>query len=137
MTNNGRPHRVLIVEDNPTDVVMLKRSLVEHAISHELTVIDDGEEAIEYLAKCNEVTKPDLIIIDLNLPQKDGLDVLRKYRFSPLLVNTKMLVLTSSEAPGDRNRAELIGVDAYLQKPREMAAYLAIGSTIKELLGKT
>jgi CheY-like chemotaxis protein len=134
MQTDRKAYRLLVVEDNPTDVVMLRRALDEHSIPHEMVIIEDGQEAMEYLGRCKDDTKPDLIVIDLNLPKEDGLDVLRKYRFSTVLVDTRMIVLTSSDFPGDRNRAELLGVDAYIRKPIQVDDFIAIGKTIRELL---
>jgi CheY-like chemotaxis protein len=134
MRSDEMPYRLLVIEDNGTDVLMLRHALAQHGIQHEMLVIEDGEEAIEYLASCNVTNKPDLIVIDLNLPKQDGLDVLRKYRFSALLVGTPMIVLTSSSDPGDRNRAEMLGIDAYIRKPIQLDDFLAIGETIRKLL---
>jgi len=127
-------YRLLVIEDNGTDVLMLRHALAEHSIPHEMLVIEDGEEAIEYLGNCNARNTPDLIVIDLNLPKQDGLDVLREYRFSALLVGTPMIVLTSSSDPGDRNRAEMLGIAAYIRKPIQLDDFFAIGETIRKLL---
>ena len=124
---------VLVVEDNPTDALLLRRALTEHGVDYEMVVVGDGEEAIEYLEKC-EGAKPELIIVDLNLPKEDGIEVLKVYRSSPSFFETQMVILTSSDSPSERQRAEIIGVDAYLRKPIELDAFLALGGTLKKLL---
>jgi len=72
MQRNKLPRRLLVVEDNPTDALLLRRALTEHGVDYEMVVVGDGEEAIEYLEKCKGA-KPELIIVDLNLPKEDGI----------------------------------------------------------------
>ncbi len=133
MQRNKLPRRLLVVEDNPTDALLLRRALTEHGVDYEMVVVGDGEEAIEYLEKCKGA-KPELIIVDLNLPKEDGIEVLKAYRGSPSFIETQMVILTSSDSPSERQRAEIIGVDAYLRKPIELDAFLALGGTLKKLL---
>ena len=133
MQRNKLPRRLLVVEDNPTDALLLRRALTEHGVDYEMVVVGDGEEAIEYLEKCKGA-KPELIIVDLNLPKEDGIEVLKAYRGSPSFIETQMVILTSSDSPSERQRAEIIGVDAYLRKPIELDAFLALGGTLKRLL---
>jgi chemotaxis family two-component system response regulator Rcp1 len=133
MQRNKLPRRLLVVEDNPTDALLLRRALTEHGVDYEMVVVGDGEEAIEYLEKCKGA-KPELIIVDLNLPKEDGIEVLKVYRYSPSFIETQMVILTSSDSPSERQRAEIIGVDAYLRKPIELDAFLALGGTLKKLL---
>lgn len=127
------PHLV-IIEDNPVDVRMVQRALRAHGIQHELIVIADGERAIEYVENCPEEASPDLVLIDLNLPRQHGLDVLRRFRFAPAFVDSRIVVLTSSASDGDRRRAELIGVDRYIRKPMQIEEFIAIGGTLGDLL---
>jgi CheY-like chemotaxis protein len=133
MQCNKLPRRLLVVEDNPTDALLLRRALTEHGVDYEMVVVGDGEEAIEYLEQCKGA-KPELIIVDLNLPKEDGIEVLKVYRGSPSFIETLMVILTSSDSPSERQRAEIIGVDAYLRKPIELDAFLALGGTLKKLL---
>ena len=133
MQRNKLTRRLLVVEDNPTDALLLRRALTEHGVDYEMVVVGDGEEAIEYLEKCKGA-KPELIIVDLNLPKEDGIEVLKVYRGSPSFIETQMVILTSSDSPSERQRAEIIGVDAYLRKPIELDAFLALGGTLKKLL---
>ena len=134
MRNGTAPRRLLLIEDNPTDAFLLKRALKEHGVEHELVVMRDGGQAIEYLAHCQDDAKPELIILDLNLPKEDGIEVLEKYRSSAELVHSQIMILTSSDSPKERRRAELLGVSAYLRKPFELDAFIAIGGVIRKLL---
>src|ERR1051326_2928075 len=112
--------RVLIVEDNPTDEIVLRRAIREEGLNVEILVIKDGENALDYLENCAVEEAPHLVIIDINLPKRDGLEVLRKCRFRPALMQTKTLVFTSSDEPSDHSRSELLGADAYLRKPNHL-----------------
>src|SRR5689334_24834489 len=94
----------------------------------------DGGQAIEYLDRCQTDAKPELIILDLNLPKEDGIEVLERYRSSPALVHSQIMILTSSDSPRERQRAEMLGVSAYLRKPFELDAFLAIGGVVRNLL---
>src|SRR5579862_3467516 len=102
----GTECRLLVVEDNSADVQFLRRALHEDGLSAQIDVARDGEQALEYLDRCSEDQCPDLVIIDVNLPRRDGMEVLRKCRFSPVLAETKTLVLTSSDDPNDHLRAD-------------------------------
>jgi chemotaxis family two-component system response regulator Rcp1 len=126
--------RILMIEDNEADALLLQRALSENGVEYDVVVIDDGAEAIEYLGQCRTDLKPELIIVDLNLPKEDGIEVLKKYRASPSFVETRMVVLTSSGSPSDRQRAEMIGVNAYLRKPMLLGEFLELGRTLRTLL---
>ena len=126
--------RLLLIEDNPTDAFLLRRALKEHGVEHELIIMRDGGQAIDYLAQCESDAKPELIILDLNLPKEDGIEVLERYRKSPVLVHSRIMILTSSDSPKERQRAERLGVNAYLRKPFELDAFIAIGGVVRELL---
>ena len=135
MPHNDRVHRVLVVEDNPTDVMVLQRAIREQSLKVDVVVMSDGEKAIDYLENCSEEKVPHLVVIDINLPKRDGIDVLRKCRFRPALAPTKTLVFTSSDEPGDHHRSELLGVDAYMRKPLRLEDFTAVLDTIRKLLG--
>ena len=134
MPDSKPPRRLLLIEDNPTDAFLLRRALKEHGVEHELIVMRDGGQAIEYLTECQDDAKPELIILDLNLPKEDGIEVLEKYRSSPALVHSPIMILTSSDSPKERQRAERLGVSAYLRKPFELDAFIAIGGVVRKLL---
>lgn len=130
----GTECRLLLVEDNPADVQFLQRALREDGLAAKIDIARDGEQALEYLARCSEDQRPDLVIIDVNLPRRDGIEVLRKCRFTPLLAETKTLVLTSSDDASDHLRADTLGADSYIRKPRELGDFAIIVKTIRSLL---
>jgi len=133
MSDNS-PRRLLIVEDNLTDVMFLRRALREQGVNVETVVVNDGDKAIEYLQNCDDRQIPHLVVIDINLPKRDGIEVLLNCRFRPRLVETKTLIFTSSDEPCDHNRSNMLGADAYLRKPTQLDDFGAVVSTIRNLL---
>jgi DNA-binding response OmpR family regulator len=134
MPSDESPRRLLVVEDNPTDEMILGRAIREQGLNVEIVVVNDCEKAIEYLENCPDGQIPHLVVIDINLPKLDGIDVLRKCRFLPRLAETKTLVLTSSDDSSDHSRSELLGVDAYMRKPARLDDFTAVVITIRMLL---
>jgi len=126
--------RIMIVEDDPGDVYLLEKALRSRQISYELTCFEDGEDAIHGL---DAGLVPDLILVDLNMPRRDGVDVLRAIRSRPALVGVPVGVFTSSEAPSDRSRISLIGTGRYIHKPLELSEFLSeVGQAVEELLAR-
>lgn len=116
------PIDVLLVEDDPGDVLMTREAFEEHKVGNRLNVVSDGVDALAYLRKEGEyadATTPDLILLDLNLPSYGGLEVLRELRNDPDedLRVMPVLVLTTSGAPADVRDAYLRAANAYLTKP--------------------
>jgi CheY-like chemotaxis protein len=115
--------RVLIAEDDPSDVFFLKRAFVLAGVPAVLTFVRDGQEAIDYLegesryADRKAYPLPDLMLLDLKMPRLDGFDVLNWLRQQPGLKRLLVTVLTSSDQPQDINRAYDLGANSYLLKP--------------------
>jgi CheY-like chemotaxis protein len=129
--------RIVLVEDDPADVYLLEKALSARHIAYELTRFEDGEEAVKALGKQGGPV-PDLILVDLNLPRKDGFDVLRSIRSRPALVGIPIGVFTSSEAPADRNRIKLMGAERYIRKPPTLPEFLLeVGDAIEQMLRDT
>ena len=119
MVETDRPARILLVEDNPGDVILVRRSMADSGVEHELDVVEDGAEALAYLrreAPYQDVTRPDLVLLDLNLPRVDGHQVLATVKADPELVAIPVVVLTSSSADADVRRAYELHANAYLVK---------------------
>jgi CheY-like chemotaxis protein len=129
--------RLLIVDDSPPDVYFLRHALSEYGLEVEIAVADDGEKAIQYLDGCPEDRRPGVVVIDINLPKREGVEVLRKCRINPALVGTKTLVFSSSDELGDHHRAAVTGANAYMRKPMHLDDYQLVVSTIRELLRST
>jgi CheY-like chemotaxis protein len=130
-----RIYRIWLAEDNPGDAYLLKKALKRHQLECELTWYTDGEEAIHAFSKEGSEV-PDLILIDLKLPRRDGFDVVRAIKGIPSLVGVRIGVLTSSDAPTERHRIALQGVDRYIHKPPDLDEFLnTVGQAVKDLLG--
>ena len=124
--------RIVLVEDNPGDVYLLEKSLQAREIIYELIRYEDGEQAMRAVA--GELA-PDLILVDLNLPRREGFDVLKAVRQTPRLVGVPVGVFTSSDAVKDRHRTALIGVERYIHKPPTLEEFVnEVGRAIVELL---
>ena len=129
--------RIFLVEDNPADVYLIEQALREQGIAFNLEVAVDGKQALLFLqggAHVSEASRPALILLDLNLPQHDGTEILRCIRQSRLLAAVPVVVFTSSDSPKDRHLAMQSGATRYFRKPSSLKEFLAIGATLKELL---
>ncbi len=125
---------IILVEDNPGDVHLLERTLKSRHIPYKITRFEDGEQAIQAIPTW-EALRPDLILLDLNLPRREGFDVLTRVRQRPALVGIPVGVLTSSEAGKDRHRVSLIGAERYIHKPPFLEQFLQdVGDAIEGLL---
>ena len=134
-TGSGPVRRILIVEDNRGDVLLVEVALREAALRFELVHLADGEKAVEYLNKLadtNVGNSLDLVLLDLNLPKRDGWEVLEALRSVSLDHPVPVMILSSSSAPNDVARAERLGVSKYIRKPSTLDEFLAIGQTVKQ-----
>lgn len=98
-----RPCRIVLVEDNPEDVTLAKLALTQAGISYEMTVFEDGEKAIDLVS--TQHAPPDLLLLDLNVPRRDGFEVLETVRSDPEWISTPVVVLSNSDDPTDMMRA--------------------------------
>ncbi|HUS08146.1 MAG TPA: response regulator [Bryobacteraceae bacterium] len=124
--------QILLAEDNPADVYLIREALNLQAFEFHLNVVSDGEEALQYVerkGKYQGAPDPDLIILDLNLPKSDGSDVLRRIRERSDMNRIPVVILTSSDSPRDRSIVAKLGADSYLTKPSDLDAFLALGET--------
>jgi two-component system response regulator len=116
----GRPVHILLVEDSPSDVAMTVAALREGNIVNDMHVAGDGEEALDYLFRRGEfhdAPRPDLILLDLNLPKKDGCEVLAKVKADDDLRVIPVVVLTTSAAQSDVLRMYKVHANSYITKP--------------------
>src|SRR5215470_8037968 len=125
--------RILVVEDNEADVYLLRKALVNAGLAFELVVIEDGAEAIAYARRegyYQNAPRPDIIVLDLNLPKNGGTEVLEALRTNGHFGGVPVVVLTSSASLPDRLRMEKLGVDRFVMKPPDLADFLRIGSIV-------
>ena len=129
---------ILVAEDNPADVYLIRAALEEHGIDLPLLVAADGREVLQIICRLEGVddTQLNLIILDLNLPRHDGIEILQRLRGSERLAHIPVVVLTSSDSPRDRILASELGAASYLRKPSSLEQFLGLGAVFKELLGR-
>jgi two-component system, chemotaxis family, response regulator Rcp1 len=130
---NARPFELLLVEDNLGDVRLLMEALSETNWSRNLNVVEDGEQALRYLRRqdpYHDAARPDLILLDLNLPRKDGRQVLAEVKGEPSLRSIPVIVLTTSQMQEDINHAYNLHANGYLAKPTDFASYSAMVQAI-------
>lgn len=128
--------QIVVVEDNPGDVFLIRHALDENGLVCEVFVAGDADRALEHFGRlrARKENEPDLIILDLNLPGRDGIALLQEIRSrSSERAATRVAVLTSSDSPGDRERASAAGIDAYIRKPTHLDEFLEIGASLKRL----
>lgn len=120
---------VLLVEDDPGDVLMTEEAFADHKVANTLKVVADGESAIAYLRKEGEfaeVVTPDLVLLDLNLPRMDGREVLAELKEDPVLRRIPVVVLTTSDAEEDILRSYNLHANAYVTKPVDFERFISV-----------
>ena len=130
--------QIVLIEDNPGDVLLVELALKESGVLHEMTKFKSGEEALRALCppEGTETSAfvPDAILLDLNTPKSDGFQVLIKLKQAPRLAHVPMAVITSSQAPSDKHRTSIQGT-RYIQKPAQLKEFLTtVGQAIKEMI---
>jgi len=128
---------ILLAEDNPADVYLIREALREHGVNCALRVATDGQQVLRTLANAypsSDEPQPSLIILDLNLPRHDGIEILQRLRENTKMSPVPVVVLTSSDSPRDRLAASELGVTRFLRKPSNLEQFLSLGLVFKELL---
>ncbi|MFQ3476962.1 response regulator [Halonotius sp. F2-221B] len=127
--NIDKPVEILLAEDNPGDVVLTRKALEQGKLANNLHVTTDGVDALEFLRQDGEyedAPRPDLILLDLNMPRKDGQEVLEELRADDELRRIPVVVLTSSESEEDIVRSYELNANAYLTKPVDFDGFVEI-----------
>jgi two-component system response regulator len=131
---NSEPVDILLVEDSPTDVLLAQEALETAKISNRLSVAIDGVEAMQYLRReppFENATRPDLILLDLNLPRKDGREVLAEIKIDPDFKTIPVVVLTTSKAEEDILRAYGLHANCYVAKPVDFDQFTEVVKAIE------
>jgi len=132
---NGRPIEILLVEDNPADVRLTIEVFKDSRITNHISVANDGEEAMDFLHKRGKYAgemRPDLVLLDLNLPKKDGREVLTEIKADQELKTIPIIVLTTSDADQDVWKAYDAGVNSYITKPVDLEQFIGIFRSIED-----
>lgn len=134
LQSRGKPIEILLVEDNPGDVRLTREAFAEAMVSNNLSVVGDGEEAIAFLRRQGDYAaapRPDLILLDLNLPRKSGREVLEDVKNDPELLSIPIVVMTTSEAEGDILNSYYHHANAYVTKPVDLDCFIDVVSKIE------
>jgi len=129
------PIEVLLVEDDPGDVLMTREAFEEHKVGNRLNVVSDGVDALAYLRKeepFQSAVRPDLILLDLNLPKRDGREVLAEIKNDSSLRQIPVVVLTTSQADEDVLRSYQLHANAYVTKPVDFDRFVRVVKQIDE-----
>ena len=132
---DGTPIEVLLVEDDPGDVLMTQEAFEEHKVRNRLNVVQDGAEALAYLRREGQyanAVRPDLILLDLNLPRRDGREVLEEIKKDEVLGRIPVVVLTTSAADEDILRSYQLHANAYVTKPVDFENFINVIKQIDE-----
>ena len=131
----GRPIEILLVEDNPGDVRLTIEALREGKVLNRLTVARDGEEAMAALrreGRFANAQRPDIILLDLNLPKKDGREVLEDIKKDPNLMVIPIVILTTSQDEQDVLKSYKLHANCYITKPVDLPQFLAVVKAIED-----
>jgi chemotaxis family two-component system response regulator Rcp1 len=131
----GRPVEILLVEDNPGDVRLTREALKDGKVLNNLHAVVDGVDAMAFLRRdgqYGEATRPDVILLDLNLPKKDGREVLAEIKADPGLMRIPVVVLTTSEAEKDILQAYDLHANSYIIKPVDLDQFIRVMESIED-----
>lgn len=137
---NTKTPQLLLVEDNSADADLVEEALAEAQLKCDLSIVRDGMQAIEFIESLDaDVSRPvpDLVLLDLNLPKIRGEDVLNRLRSSPKCRAAKVLVISSSNEPTDREFSMKMGANEYFRKPSNLQQYMELGPIVRALLEGT
>jgi CheY-like chemotaxis protein len=135
MTSAGRPIEILLVEDDPGDELITREAFEHNKLSNRLHVAHDGEEGLNYLYQrepYQDAPRPDLILLDLNLPKYDGRQLLERVKSDPDLARIPIVVLTTSSAEEDILRSYELHANAYVTKPVDLDQFI---SAVRQIEG--
>ena len=130
----GRPIEILLVEDSPSDADLTVAALAAAKVANRLSVVEDGVEAMEFLrreGRYAEAARPDLILLDLNLPRKDGREVLAEIKADDNLKTIPVVVLTTSQAEKDVIQAYTLQASCYVTKPVDFQQFLEVVEAVE------
>ena len=131
----GRPIEILLVEDNPGDVRLTIEALRDSKVRNNLRVASDGVHAMAYLRRegqYTDVVRPDLVLLDLNLPRKDGREVLAEIKADPELKSLPVVILTTSSAEQDVLKSYELQANCYITKPVDLEQFITVVRSIQD-----
>jgi CheY-like chemotaxis protein len=137
MIHNPGTFQVWLVEDSEADELLMREALKLDGLDCEFQVSIDGEKAIEFIEAIDSdeaLPRPDVVLLDLNLPRKGGTRVLERIRRSRNCARVPVVIVTSSDSPQDKAQASRLGATEYFQKPLDLMQFMKIGPLVREIL---
>lgn len=131
---------ILLVEDNPGDILLAKEAFKEGRVKNKIHVVTDGEEALLFLQKKGnyfDAVTPDIILLDLNLPKKNGIEVLCELKLDPLLMRIPVIIFTTSSSPSDIQKTYYNHANCYITKPDGYDALMDVVHMIEDFWLRT
>jgi len=133
--SQSQPLLILLAEDNTADVYLVRISLRQHGIPHDLYVVKDGEEAIDFIKAADlGGPVPGLVLLDLNLPKRTGQEILEHLRNSQRWTDVPVIIMSSSDSPSERAKAAKLGIGDYFRKPSRLDEFMRLGDVVKRVL---
>jgi CheY-like chemotaxis protein len=127
---------LLLVEDSPADVYLVREAMLHEGLNVDLNVVEDGEKAIEIVNRVDaggETRAPELMLLDINVPRRTGNEVLERIRRSPRCARIPVLMISSSDSPAERGRAFALGANGYFRKPSSLSEFMQLGKVVRQL----
>jgi chemotaxis family two-component system response regulator Rcp1 len=126
----------LIVEDNPADVLLIRQAIKSACVNADLHIVRDGEQAVRYFDDVDgdRAPRPALVVLDINLPRKQGGEVIQYMRKSRSCENALVLAVSTSDSAREREHMTRLGASGYFRKPSEYAEFMKLGDIIRDLL---
>ncbi len=137
MSTACSPCHIVLAEDNPADLGLVRHALREHQVECDLHVIGDGDEVVSFindLGRDSDVPCPNLLLLDLHLPKKDGREILKHLSASERCGQTPVVVLSSSDALGDHRYAETNAAIHYFRKPSSLGEFMQLGIIVRAVI---
>ncbi len=128
---------ILLAEDNPADIHLVREALADSAVAYHLQVVSDGEEVIKFLTRIDRdstLSCPKVLLLDLHLPKRDGEEILRCLRSSERCGLTPVVIMTSSDAPHHVEMATKNAALHYFRKPTSLEQYMKLGDVVKTII---
>lgn len=125
------------MEDSKADLFLIREAIATAQVNATVSIVNDGYQAVEFIDRADTgegAICPDLVLMDVNLPKKDGIEVLRHIRDSTNCKNAAVLVVSSSDSVSDREAAKALGFNGYFRKPSVYAEFMKLGPIIREML---
>lgn len=131
-----RPRRILLVEDNSADLLLVRTALENAGVDCRVSMAIDGAQAIEFIDRSELAAVPawDLVLLDMTLPKRSGEEVLRRLRSANVSCGTPVVVLTGTDSPEHRAMAEELGASRYFYKPADLDGFMMLGPLVRTLL---